>query len=62
MNTLDAFTLITLASILVTVITATVWNLTIAKDARRVEFWTVTTCFAAILCIFCSFVLVGVTT
>jgi len=63
MNTLDTFTLITLASILVAVITATVWSLTIAKDARPVEFWTVATCFTAIITwgafIFGTIVLVG---
>jgi hypothetical protein len=62
MNTLDTFTLITLASILVTVITATGWSLTIAKDARPVEFWTVTTCFSAQICILSSIFLVAVTT
>jgi len=62
MNTLDTFTLITLACMLGTVITATVWSLTIGREARPVEFWTVATCFTAIICIYATIVLAGVTT
>jgi roadblock/LC7 domain-containing protein len=50
LNTLDTFTLIILASMLMTVIVATGWSLFIAKDARPVEFWTVATCFTAMIC------------